>query len=82
MIEPDLTPEEVCLTYKISMPTLRRWRREGVGPVYRKLGRQTVRYPAKTTREFFDATIQQSTAEDSHSDRGKVGGRGGVRLNP
>ena len=61
--EPDLTPEEVCLTYKVSMPLLRRWRREGVGPKYRKLGHQTIRYPATTTNEYFDSKIQQSTAE-------------------
>ena len=61
--EPDMTPEEVCLTYKITMQQLRRWRREGVGPVYRKLGHTTVRYPSKTTHAFFDSTLRQSTAE-------------------
>ena len=61
--EPDLTPEEVCLTYKVPMTLLRRWRREGVGPVYRKLGHQTVRYPYATTHEFFDSKLRQSTAD-------------------
>ena len=62
--EPDLTPEDVAVRYNVSMATLRRWRREGIGPPYRKITAQMIRYPAKSTTEYMDGCIQTCTSQD------------------
>jgi Helix-turn-helix domain len=41
--EPLITEGEAASLLRVSLTSLRRWRREGRGPVYRKLGR-SVRY--------------------------------------
>ena len=60
--EPDFTPEEVATMYSITNRLLREWRHEGVGPVFRKIGHRTIRYPAASTREYFDGLVRQSTS--------------------
>ena len=37
--EPLITEGEAASMLRVSLTSLRRWRREGRGPVYRKLGR-------------------------------------------
>ena len=39
-----LTPEEKAAELKISTETLRRWRRQGKGPVFKRISRQCIRY--------------------------------------
>lgn len=39
-----LTPEEKAKELKISTETLRRWRRQGKGPEYKRISRQCIRY--------------------------------------
>jgi hypothetical protein len=55
--EPDFTPHEVAELYKVTVDQLRRWRHLKLGPPYRKLNQRVVRYPAKSTREFFDGCV-------------------------
>jgi predicted DNA-binding transcriptional regulator AlpA len=54
------TPAETAAHLGLSIPTLARWRMEGVGPRYRKLG-GAVRY----TRGDIEAYIEASLAEAS-----------------
>jgi len=60
--EPDFTPEEVATMYSISTRLLREWRHEGLGPVFRKIGHRTIRYPAASTREYFEGLVRQSAS--------------------
>ena len=38
-----LSPKEMAVRLAVSVRTLRRWRRRGIGPAWRKIG-ETVRY--------------------------------------
>jgi len=44
MLTPEDKAEEIC----VSVETLRRWRKLGKGPVYRKFGPQVIRYWPET----------------------------------
>ena len=61
MREPDFTPDDLCVRFQVSKATLRRWRREGIGPPYRKLTDQLVRYPADSTRDWEEGAVRTST---------------------
>ncbi len=55
----DLTERELAEIEGVSVRTLQDWRRQGVGPRYRKLGtakRALVRYPVAWYREWREAT--------------------------
>jgi len=51
---PLTTESEAASLLRVSLTSLRRWRREGRGPVYRKLGR-TVRYRPDDLSDFVAA---------------------------
>jgi excisionase family DNA binding protein len=55
-----ITEGEAASLLRVSLTSLRRWRREGRGPVYRKLGR-TVRYRADDLSDFVALARRTST---------------------
>jgi hypothetical protein len=61
-----ITEPEAASILRISLTSLRRWRREGNGPVYRKLCR-SVRYRQADLNDFIAAGRRTSTAERRHA---------------
>jgi predicted site-specific integrase-resolvase len=59
--EPLITEGEAAGILRVSLTSLRRWRRQGCGPVYRKLGR-TVRYRPDDLSHFVASARRISTA--------------------
>jgi predicted site-specific integrase-resolvase len=59
--EPLITEGEAANILRISLTSLRRWRREGRGPVFRKLGR-AVRYRPNDVSDFVAASRRTSTS--------------------
>jgi excisionase family DNA binding protein len=53
--EPLVTEDEAASLLRISLTSVRRWRREGRGPVYRKIGR-SVRYRRDDLADFIAAS--------------------------
>ena len=49
--EPLVTEGEAASLLRVSLTSVRRWRREGRGPVYRKIGR-SVRYRREDLVDF------------------------------
>jgi excisionase family DNA binding protein len=49
--EPLVTEGEAASLLRVSLTSVRRWRREGCGPVYRKIGR-SVRYRRDDLADF------------------------------
>ena len=49
--EPLVTEDETARLLRVSLTSVRRWRREGRGPVYRKIGR-SVRYRREDLADF------------------------------
>jgi hypothetical protein len=60
--EPLITEGEAAILLRVSMSSLRRWRREGRGPVYRKIAR-TVRYRPDDLSEFVASARRTSTSD-------------------
>jgi excisionase family DNA binding protein len=58
--EPLITEAEAANILRVSLTSLRRWRREGRGPVYRKLGR-TVRYRPQDLADFVGSALRRET---------------------
>jgi hypothetical protein len=58
--EPLITEGEAAGILRVSLTSLRRWRREGRGPVYRKLGR-TVRYRPQDLTDFVGSALRKET---------------------
>jgi hypothetical protein len=58
--EPLITEREAAGILRVSVTSLRRWRREGSGPVYRKLGR-TVRYRPYDLSDFVASAGRRET---------------------
>jgi excisionase family DNA binding protein len=58
--EPLITEGEAAGMLRVSLTSLRRWRREGRGPVYRKLGR-SVRYRPDDLTDFIAAGRRMET---------------------
>ena len=58
--EPLITEGEAATLLKVSLTSLRRWRREGCGPVYRKLSR-SVRYRPDDLADFIAASRRVET---------------------
>jgi hypothetical protein len=59
--EPLITEGEAASMLRVSVTSLRRWRRQGCGPVYRKMGR-TVRYRAGDLLDFVASARRMSTS--------------------
>jgi predicted site-specific integrase-resolvase len=58
--EPLITEGEAAAILRVSLTSLRRWRREGRGPLARKLGR-TVRYRPEDLADFVASALQRET---------------------
>jgi hypothetical protein len=58
--EPLITEGEAAAILRVSLTSLRRWRREGSGPVYRKLGR-SVRYRPNDLSDFVASAMRRET---------------------
>ena len=61
IVDPLVTEAEAAGILRVSLTSLRRWRREGCGPVYRKM-RRTVRYRPADLAEFVSSARRTSTA--------------------
>lgn len=59
-VEATIREKEAAKLLGISVSTLRRWRRVGSGPLYRKLN-GAVRYTALDLQSFVDARVRVST---------------------
>jgi hypothetical protein len=57
---PLITEGEAADILRVSVTSLRRWRRLGSGPVYRKLGR-TVRYRPEDLADFLGSAQRRET---------------------
>jgi hypothetical protein len=62
--EPLITECETAGILRVSLTSLRRWRREGRGPVFRKLGR-AVRYRPDDVADFVALARRMSTSDAS-----------------
>jgi predicted site-specific integrase-resolvase len=58
--EPLITESEAAAILRVSLTSLRRWRREGRGPVYRKLGK-SVRYRPQDLADFVGSALRRET---------------------
>jgi hypothetical protein len=58
--EPLITEGEAARILRVSVASLRRWRRQGAGPVYRKLGK-TVRYRPDDLADFVGSALRRET---------------------
>jgi hypothetical protein len=58
--EPLITEGEAAGILRVSLTSLRRWRRQGCGPVYRKLGR-AVRYRPNDLSDFVASAGRRET---------------------
>jgi hypothetical protein len=59
--EPLITEGEAAAMLRVSLTSLRRWRSNGCGPVFRKMGK-SVRYRPADLAEFVSSARQTSTA--------------------
>jgi len=59
--EPLITEGEAAGILRVSVTSLRRWRRQGAGPMFRKLGR-TVRYRPNDLSDFVASAGRMSTS--------------------
>ena len=57
-----MTQRELCNRWQVSEATLERWRSEGIGPIYVKLGGQ-VRYRREDVLEYESSSLRKSTSE-------------------
>ena len=62
--DPLIDENEVAAFTGASLTTVRRWRREGRGPAYRKIGR-LVRYRRDDLADWIGAARRLSTAQAS-----------------
>ena len=59
-----LTEAEVAQRLSVSAPTLRSWRRRGVGPVFRRFGR-AVRYMEHDVDRFVEGQVAGPVRADN-----------------
>lgn len=57
-----MTQRELCNRWQVSEATLERWRSEGIGLIYVKLGGQ-VRYRREYVLEYEASCLRKSTSE-------------------
>ena len=67
-IDPEalLTEGEAAARLRVSLVTVRRWRRLGTGPIFRKLGR-SVRYRPADIADFVAGTGRMATRGPQHT---------------
>lgn len=58
-----LTPRETAEKLRVSERRLGRWRVEGGGPVFVRLGHRTVAYEERSLLEFINSRCLRSTSE-------------------
>jgi hypothetical protein len=68
--EPLITEGEAAGILRVSLTSLRRWRRQGNGPIYRKLGR-TVRYRPNDLSDFVASAGRSSTSNTGTASAGR-----------
>jgi predicted site-specific integrase-resolvase len=68
--EPLITEGEAAGILRVSLTSLRRWRRQGSGPIYRKLGR-TVRYRPNDLSDFVASAGRMSTVNTGGTSAGR-----------
>lgn len=51
-LDPLNTDKQVAAYLKTSLPTMRRWRAEGIGPKWIRLGKSSIRYTRESVLEF------------------------------
>ena len=68
--EPLITEGEAAGILRVSLTSLRRWRREGRGPIYRKLNR-TVRYRPNDLADFVASAGRMSTSNTGTASVGR-----------
>lgn len=61
MTEPLLTTAQAAAHLGLSPRTLEEWRLRGGGPVFRKLGRRTVRYAQSDLADFIQVSARVNT---------------------
>lgn len=54
-----LTPREAAAWLKVSVATLRGWRKLGKGPTVVRLSRRTYRYTEDCIRQYIETTLGQ-----------------------
>ncbi|MDC9720817.1 MAG: helix-turn-helix domain-containing protein [Gammaproteobacteria bacterium] len=57
-----MTQRELCNRWQVNEATLERWRSEGIGPIYVKLGGQ-VRYRREGVLKYEASCLRKSTFE-------------------
>jgi excisionase family DNA binding protein len=62
-IEKLLTPKEAAAKLRVSMATLRGWRKEGKGPTVVRLSRRTFRYSEEHIKEYIEAVRKAEPGE-------------------
>jgi excisionase family DNA binding protein len=62
MIPPYLSERQVAEALNLSVRTLQRWRLEGRGPLFVRIGR-AVRYPQSEIEKFLKSMLRQSTSD-------------------
>jgi predicted DNA-binding transcriptional regulator AlpA len=63
MSEPLLTPKEVAAKLRVSERRLGRWRIEGGGPVFVRLGHRTVVYAQDALSDWISGHTRRSTSD-------------------
>jgi predicted DNA-binding transcriptional regulator AlpA len=63
MAEPLLTPKEVAAKLRVSERRLGRWRVEGGGPVFVRLGHRTVAYAEGSLTDWINGHTCRSTSD-------------------
>mgnify|MGYP001101808677 CR=1 FL=1 len=64
-VQPALLPEKQVATYlNVSVQTLRKWRSNGVGPVWNRMG-TCIRYPVAGLHEYIAETQCDFTGQDT-----------------
>jgi len=58
-----ITETKLSMMLKVSLDTVRRWRIDGVGPMFTKINR-TVRYAMKDVDSFLNQRRRQSTKDE------------------
>ena len=66
-LEPLLTEKQAAEILNIKPKTLSRWRWQGEGPIYRKIG-GAVRYSVDDLKEFIEKGSRQVTQKDQRYD--------------
>ena len=61
--EPLLRTPEAAALLGLKKPTLEKWRVQGGGPVYLRVGKKAIRYRRSDIEAFKDASIRHNTID-------------------